>query len=90
MRNALALTLATLALAACTPNDTTLGGAHRHNVALQVIDPEPQYEGVLREGGSGEQAAGAVERYRKGEQKQPVTISTTVGTSGGSGQSGPK
>lgn len=84
MRSFFILMLATLPLAAaCTPNDTTLGGAWRHNIAMQVIDPEPRHQGELREGGSGAQAAGAVERYRKGQQKQPVTIRTTSNVSGG-------
>lgn len=83
MRSAFILMLATFPLAACTPNDITLGGAWRHNNTLQVVDPEPQYAGELVEGGSGSQAAGAVERYRKGQQKQPVSIRTTNNISGG-------
>jgi len=71
------------ALAACTPNDTTLGGAVRHNIALQVVDPDPQAGTDLIEGGSGERAAAAIERYNKGEVTEPVTIKTTSQTSSG-------
>lgn len=78
------IAMAAIPLAACTPNDTTWGGAVKHNVALQVIDPEPVYAGELMEGGSGQHAAKAVERYRKGEVKQPVSIQTTTRLSGGS------
>lgn len=83
------ISIAVLALAAtaCTPNDVTMGGALKHNIALQTIDPEPTYRGAEIEGGSGVHAASAAERYRKGTVKQPVTIETTSGT-GGSGTGG--
>ena len=68
-----------LALAACTPNDPTLGGSIRHNYALQVIDPDPQYAGTPNEGGSGDLAKGAVERYRTDKVKKVKTIRTTSG-----------
>ena len=80
--------LAVQALAACTPNDPTLGGAVRHNYALQVIDPDPQYAGQPNEGGSGDLAKGAVERYRTDKVKKPKTIRTTSKVSGGSGGGG--
>ena len=73
--------LAALPLAACTPNDTTMGGALRHDMAMQTIDPDPEYEGELVEGGDGQRSAKAVERYHKGEVKQPVAQQT-----GGSGK----
>jgi hypothetical protein len=95
-RNAMMLRPAALAVAAllagCTPNDTTMGGALRHNVALQVIDPDPQAQTDAIEGGSGVRAAAAVDRYNKGQVKQPTVTSTTSGAGGsgsGSGQ-GPK
>ncbi|HKX23499.1 MAG TPA: hypothetical protein VJM81_09520 [Rhizorhapis sp.] len=74
-----------LILTACTPNDPTLGGSIRHNYALQVIDPDPQYAGTPNEGGSGDLAKGAVERYRTDKVKKVKTIRTTSGISGGSG-----
>lgn len=90
MRYAPILIIAAIPLAACTPNDTTLGGAVKHNIAMQVIDPDPVYQGDLMEGGSGDHAAGAAERYRKGQVKQPTSIRSTSGARGGGGSgSGP-
>lgn len=81
----MSIALLGLAASACTPNDVTLGGAVKHNIALQTIDPEPRYTGKDIEGGSGTHAASAMERYRKGTVKEPVSIKTTQGTSGSSG-----
>jgi hypothetical protein len=87
MRNSLVLLALSIAAAGCTPNDPTFGGAVRHNYALQVIDPDPQYAGVPNEGGSGDLGAGAVERYRTDKVKKPKSIRTTSGVSGGGGGS---
>ena len=76
------------ALAGCTTNDPTFGGAVRSNYAQQVINPEPRYEGALVEGGEGTRSAAAVKRYRTDAVKKPATISTTSGTSGSGGGSG--
>ncbi|GLV20826.1 hypothetical protein TomMM35A_06860 [Sphingobium sp. TomMM35A] len=76
------------ALAGCTANDPTFGGAVRSNYAVQVINPEPRYEGALAEGGDGARSAAAIERYRTDKVKKPATISTTSGTGGGSGGGG--
>lgn len=75
-------------LAGCTANDPTFGGAVRHNYAMQVINPEPKYEGALVEGGEGTRSAAAVERYRTGKVKEPKSIRTTQGVSGGGGGGG--
>jgi hypothetical protein len=85
MRNSLVLLALSVAAAGCTPNDPTFGGAVRHNYALQVIDPDPQYAGAPNEGGSGDLGAGAVERYRTDKVKKPKSIRTTSGASGGGG-----
>ncbi|HJT40894.1 MAG TPA: hypothetical protein VJ762_11235 [Sphingobium sp.] len=74
--------LAAPALAGCTANDPTFGGAVRSNYALQVIDPDPRHEGTIVEGGEGTRSAKAVERYRTDAVKKPATISTTSGSSG--------
>ena len=74
-----AVGLLALPLTACTPNDPTLGGSIRHNYALQVIDPDPQYAGTPNEGGSGDLAKGTVERYRTDKVKKVKTIRTTSG-----------
>ena len=83
----LSIALLGLVTSACTPNDVTFGGAVKHNVAMQTIDPEPRYRGTVMEGGSGDHAASAMERYRKGEVKEPQTIKTTEGVSGSGGGS---
>lgn len=59
-----------LALQACAP-DVGLGDTVRHNMALQVIDPDPEYRGTPMEGGSGIHSAAAVDRYNKGQVKDP-------------------
>ncbi|NIJ16953.1 hypothetical protein [Sphingobium vermicomposti] len=81
----LATVLIAPALAGCTANDPTFGGAVRNNYAMQVINPDPQYESALVEGGDGARSAAAVERYRKDRVKVPKSIRTTSGSGGGSG-----
>ena len=83
----LSIALLGLAATACTPNDVTFGGAVKHNVAMQTIDPEPRYRGVEIEGGAGTHAASAMERYRKGTVKEPQSIKTTSSISGSGGGS---
>lgn len=84
-------TIALLALAAataCTPVDTTFGDAVKTDYSLQVINPDPapvSAETAVIEGGDGSRAAAATERYRKGEVKQPQSIQTSNGRSGGGG-----
>jgi type IV pilus biogenesis protein CpaD/CtpE len=92
MRKALTLLLIAVpigaALTGCAPTDATFGGALKHNVAQQVIDPDPQYAGELVEGGNGTRQAAAVDRYQKGTIKEPVRESTSQRSSGSG--SGPK
>jgi len=75
-------------LSACTPNDTTFGGAVRHNYAAQVINPDPEYDEEMTATGETNQAA--VERYRTDQVKEPVRETTTqrINRRGGGG-SGP-
>lgn len=88
-RLSLAALLIAPALAACTTNDPTFGGAVKSNYAMQVINPDQQHESTLVEGGDGARSAAAVKRYRTDAVKAPATISTTSGSSGGgSGGSG--
>lgn len=72
----------------CAPHDARLGESPKLNAIQHIIDPDPQFAGEVREGGSGVAAAAAVERYRKGTVKQPVSISTTTGIQGSSGGGG--
>lgn len=69
-------------LGACAEDDfgiesanSTFGEAVNQTMALQVIDPEPVYDGPMT--GQGVQAAGAYDRYAKGQVKQPDRVSTT-------------
>jgi type IV pilus biogenesis protein CpaD/CtpE len=92
MRKALTLLIIAAPLCACTPIDKTFGGAVKSNIAQQVIDPDPEYAGEVIEGANGTRAAAAVDRYQKGNVKEPVRESTSQG-SGGSGSgsgSGPR
>ncbi len=77
-------------LAGCTPIDATLGGAVRQNVAVQVINPEPNLPDTWN--GSGDHAALAMKRYRTGTVIEPHDITTTSGIRGsgslGSGSGG--
>lgn len=75
-------------LAGCTPNDTTFGGAVRSNYTMQVIDPDPHYQGTPLEGSEGTRSAAAVERYRTDKVKKPVSIRTTQSGSNGGGNGG--
>ena len=85
MRCAFLLLLApAAALGACTPVDIGFGEAVRWNNAQQIVNLEPVGHGPQMEGGSGERAVTAVERYEKGEVKEPVSLQTTMTVSGGS------
>lgn len=89
----LPLALALPLVAGCTPNDIAMGSAMRHNAALQTIDPEPAAQTAALPGDSGDHAASAMERYRRGTVKEPVSQTTTAGGrggGGGGGQSGPR
>jgi hypothetical protein len=73
---------------ACTPVDYGIGEIAARNAELQIVDPEPRYAGTAMEGESGQRAADAVDRYQRGEVKQPAQTSTTASTGGsGSGSS---
>lgn len=89
-RRILAGMLATAALSACSTDgrqpiaSASFGEANRQTMMAQVIDPDPKYTDAAP-AGSGEQAAAAVERYRKGTVKKPDRIRTSnVGAGGGS------
>jgi hypothetical protein len=89
MRIAILIAVPAAFLAAgCTPIDVGLGEAVRHNVALQTLDPDPHYEEVVMEGGSGDRAALAQKRYREGKVIEPVTYRTTSGSGAGGGSGG--
>lgn len=64
---------ATLAAAGCAPVDPGFGEALRYDMAVQTIDPDPQFppDGA-QPGDHGEKAQKATERYRKGTTKRAV------------------
>ncbi len=83
------LVLAGLAVAAtgCAPVDPGFGEALHYDMAVQTVDPDPQYPADARQPGDhGEKAQKATERYRKGATK-PV-VQQTVGSGGAGGTGG--
>lgn len=62
-------------LSGCTPNDITLGAAANNMKEAQIIEPDPKYAEAMT--ASGDQTAGAQDRYRKGTVKKPVGVKTT-------------
>jgi type IV pilus biogenesis protein CpaD/CtpE len=88
-RNVISGVVVAAALAGCTTSgktgmveDQNLGGAKASTMAAQIVDPDPQYE-YLDPATSGEHAAAAIDRYRKGAVKQPERVSSTSSTSAG-------
>ena len=84
-KSMLILSAAALAVAACTPVDPGFSEAVRYDMAVQTIDPDPQFppDGA-KPGDHGEKAQKATERYRKGTTK-PVQQG---GGAGGQGLGG--
>jgi hypothetical protein len=76
------VSVALLALAACTHDDPFMSGpqnwgeANRVTYAAQVIDPLPAYDTAIPETHA-EHAAQAVERYRTDKVKLPDRVKTT-------------
>ena len=80
---------ALLAAAGCAPVDPGFSEALHYDMAVQTIDPDPQYPAdALNPGYHGEKAQKATERYRKGQTKPVQRESATSGISSGS-SSGP-
>ena len=74
---------ALLAAAGCAPVDPGFSEAVRYDLAIQTIDPDPQYPAdALNPGYHGEKAQKATERYRKGQTKPLRTESVSGGSSG--------
>ena len=74
---------------ASTPATPELGEASRQTFMAQVVDPDPKYDTLVPES-SGDQAARAIQAYREGSVKEPVRISTSIGSGSSSGSSGSK
>jgi hypothetical protein len=72
-------------LAGCASVDPGFGEAMRYDMAVQTVDPDPQYpEGSLQPGYHGERGQKAIDRYRKGTVKAPAAQSSSS-SGGGSG-----
>ena len=69
-----ALVLGPVLLAGCA-GDPPLGQVVQHNIVAQAVDMEPQYAGVLVEGGDGQRTVDAMKRYKDGKVK-PLYPST--------------
>jgi chitodextrinase len=77
---------------ACTPVNpiegplhTSFGDAVRHNIAQQVIDPDPPYASWPEPDFNGERGWVVIDRYHRGEEKQveaPVTTGLGAGAAG--------
>jgi hypothetical protein len=87
-KSMLILAGAAIAAAGCTPVDPGFGEALRYDMAVQTIDPEPQYPAdAAQPGDHGEKAQKATERYRKGTTK-PVVQQSAGGSGGAAGGAG--
>ena len=85
-RAMMAAALAGLAASGCAPVDVGLGEAHRYDMALQTIDPDPVYpEDGAKPGDSGVLAAEASERYRLGNATPVESMSISTGSTGSGG-----
>ena len=70
-------------LGGCAPVDPGFGEALRYDMAVQTIDPDPQYPAdALQPGYHGEKAQQATARYRKGAIKAPAAQGSSSGGSG--------
>lgn len=82
MRFKLILILAgtVLVAAGCAPVDPGFGEALRYDMAVQTVDPDPQYPAdALQPGYHGEKAQKATDRYRKGATKPVQAQSSSSG-----------
>ena len=87
-RTALAIGTVTL-LAGCTAVDPGMGEALKYDMLAQTVNPEPVYAATgAKAGSSGDHAALATERYRKGTIKELKVESSTSASGSGSGSSG--
>lgn len=77
---------AAVAASGCAPVDAGFGEAMRYDMAIQTIDPDPQYpEGGAQPGADGVKGAKAHENYRKGNTKGLRIERSGGGGSGGGG-----
>ena len=82
------LAIGTVALlAGCTAVDPGMGEALKYDMLAQTVNPEPVYPAsAAKAGSSGDHAALATERYRKGNVKEIKAESSTSVSGGSSGK----
>ena len=81
-KSTLILSSAVFAVAGCAAVDPGFGEAVRYDMAVQTVDPDPQYPAdAAQPGYHGEKAQKATERYRKGQTK-PVVQQSAGGSPG--------
>jgi hypothetical protein len=91
MRNILLTTAAALSLVACTNQapqtdlNTGFGDAYYHNIAVQVVNPNPANAGSGAPDLEGQRARIAIDRYDTTTTVAPVAT-TTSSVGSGSGQ----
>ena len=61
------------------PLGTGFGNAIQHNMAAQIIAPEPRLATDTPAALDGQRSAGAIKRYEKGEVIEPEKLRTTEG-----------
>lgn len=87
----LALAAAATLSACADPGETSpnFGNAVRHNMAVHIINPAPDYGADMLPTGDGRRQALATERYATGKVLRPPAPSTTSGAlSKGEGSGG--
>ena len=83
MRNVLLMIAATVGLVACTNKapqmdlNTGFGDAYYHNIAAQVINPNPANAGSGAPDLEGQRGRIAIERYHTTTTVAPVTTTTS-------------
>ena len=81
VRNATITLIVAMGLSACVESNEPLqsgfGDAYHHNIAVQVINPEPENAGSGAPNLDGERAGLAIERYKAGNIIEPVQVDTS-------------
>lgn len=70
--------------------DAGFGDTLRHNMQVQLVNPDPHYDGRLLEGGIGKRSVMATRRYMTDKVRPLVAagMDSQVGSQGGASQSG--
>ncbi len=75
----LLVSLAGCDIGARQPLGAGFGNAFQHNMAAQIIAPEPRLATEPPAALDGRRSAGAIQRYEKGEVIEPEKLRTTEG-----------